>query len=87
MEDQQSNQPPKPKWYFRKSSLIVSFLVTGPFMLPLIWMHPKMSQSAKIIWTLIVIGLTLFLGFFFVKVLESMLAQLKSYESMLQGGL
>ena len=48
----------KVPWYFNQSSLIVSFLVTGPFMLPLVWFHPKMSRIAKICWTVLIIGVT-----------------------------
>ena len=62
----------KTPWFFNKSSLIVSFLVSGPFMLPLIWFHPKMSRNAKIIWTVVVIGLTLWM----IKASADLLAQL-----------
>ena len=51
----------KPKWYFRDSSLLISFLVTGPFMLPLVWLHPTYSRLKKIVLSLIIIGLTLLL--------------------------
>ncbi len=51
----------KTKWYFRGSSLLVSFLLTGPFMLPLVWMHPTYSRLKKIVLSLIIIGLTFLL--------------------------
>lgn len=52
MDDQQ------PKWYFRTWSLVVSFLCAGPFMLPLVWKHPRFSKVLKIIITAVVLILT-----------------------------
>ena len=49
----------KVPWYFKQGSLIISFLVAGPLMLPLIWFNPKMSQTSKIVWTAVIVGLTL----------------------------
>ena len=40
-------------------SLVAMVLVIGPFALPLIWQHERLSRRVKIIWTLVVIGLTL----------------------------
>lgn len=39
-------------------SLVVMVLIIGPFALPLIWQHERLSRRAKITWTVIVIGLT-----------------------------
>jgi len=41
-------------WFFRGGSLILAFCVVGPFMLPLIWIHPKMSRNKKTLYTLLV---------------------------------
>lgn len=38
-------------WYFSVTSLVVSFFCVGPFMLPLLWLHPKLSRNAKAAWT------------------------------------
>ena len=40
-------------------SLVVMALVIGPFALPLIWQHERLSRRAKTIWTIIVVGVTL----------------------------
>mgnify|MGYP001562123393 CR=1 FL=1 len=45
-------QAPSPvSWYHSPVSLIVSFLTVGPFMLPLVWTHPKLSPNAKRGWS------------------------------------
>ena len=72
----------KSKWYFKSWSLLVSFCVAGPFMLPLVWFHPKMGRMAKIVWTIIILVLT----FFMLRVLMGLLQQVKqSYDSILKG--
>ena len=63
----------KTPWYFNSSSLIVSFLVTGPFMLPLVWFHPKMDRTSKIVWTVVIVVVTLFI----IKSTADLLGQLK----------
>jgi uncharacterized membrane protein YvbJ len=48
----------KQKWYYNQSSLVISFLVVGPFMLPLVWSHPKLSNVKKAAYTIIILVLT-----------------------------
>lgn len=58
------NEPPGTKkvpWYFRGGSLFVAFLLVGPFMLPLVWLHPKMTKEKKTVWTAVVGVLTILL--------------------------
>lgn len=45
-------------WYFNQTSLVVGFLCVGPLILPLVWLHPKMKTSTKIVWTLVAAVLT-----------------------------
>ncbi len=73
----------KTPWYFNSASLIVSFLVTGPFMLPLIWFHPRMNRTAKIVWTVAVVVVTLLI----IKSTADLLGQLKKSLQSLSGGL
>jgi len=60
-----------PKWYFRKRSLFISFLVVGPFMLPLVWFNPQYSQTKKTVLTAIIIIVTLLMTVAFGKSLEA----------------
>ena len=52
------NEGPKPKWYFKTSILVTSFLTVGPFALPLLWFNPHYTKQKKIIISIIVIVLT-----------------------------
>ena len=60
----------KPKWYFNRSSLVTSFLLIGPLMLPLIWFHPQMSRTKKIFWTAVIVFATVVLTKFFIVTLK-----------------
>lgn len=39
-------------------ALIITFLLVGPFMLPLLWRNPRFSKKAKVIWSIILIAFT-----------------------------
>ena len=43
------------KWYHSGFALIMSFLMFGPFMLPLVWTHPKYDKNKKILITVIIV--------------------------------
>ena len=51
----------KVPWYFKSGSIVVAILTVGPLALPLIWFHPKMSQTKKVIWTVVTLVLTYFI--------------------------
>jgi len=63
------------KWYFKTSTLVVLFLVIGPFALPLLWLNPRCSKKTKIIASVLVLIASYFLG----KMLVSALKSIKGY--------
>ena len=72
-------QGEKLPWYFRGGSLVTAFLCVGPLMLPLVWMHPRMDTSKKILWTVVIAGVSYFLV---VSALESMKKIGEYYQQM-----
>jgi uncharacterized membrane protein YvbJ len=46
------------KWYLKTSFIIISFLCIGPFALPLVWLHPKLSKPYKIVISTVVIAIS-----------------------------
>jgi hypothetical protein len=60
------------KWYFKTWSLVVSFLCVGPFMLPLIWVNPRLSKRSKVIISAAIIVFTLILTTLLVRSLRSL---------------
>ncbi len=72
-------KPPQ-KWYLKTSALITAFLSVGPLALPLLWINPRFSTKTKIIITVIVVGLTWYLG---VMVGKSIKALQEYYQPMM----
>ncbi len=48
-------------WYFKNSVIVIALLSVGPLALPLVWFHPKMTLSRKVLWTAVVLVLSYFL--------------------------
>ncbi|MDP8265013.1 MAG: zinc ribbon domain-containing protein [Candidatus Aceula lacicola] len=46
------------KWYLKSSSLVIGFLMVGPFILPLVWINPKFDTKKKLIVTAIILFVT-----------------------------
>lgn len=80
-DDARPSAGPKPQWCFKTSTLIVGFLFIGPFIAPLIWLHPQYSKTKKTVLT----GLMLLISFLLFKLLESSLASISEYYQIIQG--
>jgi len=52
---------PQEKWYYKTYWVVVSILCVGPFALPLVWLNPRYSKKTKIITSIIVIILSIYL--------------------------
>ena len=51
----------KGKWYYSNSAIVIGLLVLGPFALPLVWKNPKYTVVAKVVITIVVVGVTIWL--------------------------
>ena len=80
---QETSGHEKPKWYQRSSSLIIGFLVVGPFILPLVWFNPKYSSSKKVLYTVIILVVSALLIKMTIKSFET----IGEYYHMLEGQL
>jgi len=54
---------PKPttKWYYSTSAIVIGLLCLGPLALPLVWANPKYKVITKIIITIVVVAVTIWL--------------------------
>ncbi len=50
-------------WYYRTTFIVLMLASVGPFVLPLIWLHPQMKTVTKYLITALVIILTVALTF------------------------
>jgi len=49
----------KTKWFFSTPAIVIGLLVVGPFALPLVWKHPRYKVITKVIITIVVIVVTI----------------------------
>lgn len=68
-------------WYYRHSAWVVGFLCFGPFILPLVWINPRLTKELKI---LISIGM-LVVSWILAKLLWQSFVSLKEYYGILKG--
>ncbi len=59
--DESCKPKPKTKWYYSTSAIVIGLLVVGPFALPLVWKNPKYKVITKVIITIVVIAVTIWL--------------------------
>jgi len=51
------------KWYHSTSVVVIALLLVGPLALSMVWFHPRYKIATKAIVTILVIGLTIFVGY------------------------
>ena len=71
----------KPRWYFKTSTLIIGFLIAGPFVIPLIWINPRYSIIKKIVLTVVLAAISVILFF----VLKASTDSIGQYYQIMQG--
>ena len=51
----------KTKWYYSTSAVVIGLLCLGPLALPLVWANPRYNMVTKIVVTIVVIAVTIWL--------------------------
>ncbi len=59
--DESARPRPKTRWYYSPSAIVIGLLVVGPFALPLVWKNPEYSVITKVVITIVVIAVTIWL--------------------------
>lgn len=49
------------KWYLKPVAIVVAILAAGPFAIPLVWMSPAFKKWQKVVITIALILLTVWL--------------------------
>ena len=78
-----ADEKEKLPFLFRNSVIVIAVLSVGPLALPLIWMHPKMSGSKKILWTVVILVLSYFL---FVATMDALKKFEETYKQLKEAG-
>jgi hypothetical protein len=54
-------KPKKVRWYYRPAWIVIAILTAGPFALPLVWLSPSLKRWQKILITIVLVSITLWL--------------------------
>lgn len=76
--------PAKGRWYH--NIWVVLFLllfVLGPFVLPLVWKNPRLSQTTKRVLTAVALGYVVVMGALIRQMLTAVLSSFEAYNSAL----
>ena len=75
------NKQTQIKWYFKPYGMLIAFLCFGPFALPIVWFHPELSTTKKIVISAVVLIATYFMGVFISNGIKVMIGQ---YQQLFQ---
>jgi len=73
------------KWYYKKTTVIMGLFIVGPLALPLIWINPAFSKRNKILITLIIIAVSIWLMKSTADLYRILTEHYKELESALKG--
>ena len=76
-------EEPKLPWYFKNATVWIAVLSFGPLALPLVWLHPKMSASKKLLWTAVILVVSYFL---YVATMDAMKKFEETYRQLKEAG-
>jgi len=71
----------KVPFYFSTSFIVISICCVGPLALPLIWWRPGLNRTAKIVWTVVVLALSIVLYQVMMKSVDT----IKDYYELMEG--
>lgn len=74
---------PEVKWYFRPIAVVIAILCLGFFALPLLWLSPAFKKIHKIVITILIVGLTIWLLKASVDLYNLLLRELQELQSIL----
>jgi len=56
---EKGGSPPKTKWYFSTSAIIITLLCIPPLAFPMVWLNPRYKTTTKLVYTGLTIALTI----------------------------
>ena len=68
----------KKKWYFTTSTIVIALLCFGPLALPLVWLNPRYKTASKLIVTVIVVIVSIFLCYLSVNTYFQLIEQIEA---------
>ena len=75
MNDGSSEAGKKTNWLWTTRTLVIAILCVGPLALPLLWLNKRYSLMQKLLWTVILAGLTYYTAVFTMELLNKVMDQ------------
>jgi hypothetical protein len=69
---------PAAKWYYSNSVIIICLLGLGPLGLPLVWVNPRYKPVTKIVITIVVIAVTVWLCWLMGRMYQNVIKQINA---------
>ena len=66
----------KSKWYYSTVAIVVGIITLGPLALPLVWKKPEYSVTVKVIITIVVIVITIWLCYAVQRMYDQVMQQI-----------
>ncbi len=66
------------KWYYSTGVIVIGLLVVGPFALPLVWKNPKYKVITKVVITIVVIVVTIWLCYLVGQMYQQLIKQINA---------
>lgn len=77
------NKTPAVKWYYKPVWVVMAILAAGPFALPLVWISPALKRWHKVLLTIGVIAITIWLAKATVDIYRSLLKEMGDLQNAL----
>lgn len=66
----------KTKWYYSTSVVVIGLLVAGPLALPLVWKNPRYTIVTKVVVTIVVVAVTVYICYLLGRMYRGLLEQI-----------
>ena len=76
--------PTAMKWYHKPVWIVVAILALGPFAIPLVWFSPALKRWHKVLITIALIIVTIWLVKATVNIYQSLLKQMADLQNAMQ---
>lgn len=71
-------RPPKAKWYFSTSAVVIALLCLGPLALPMVWFNPRYRIITKVVVTIVVIAVTVLCSYLITYIYCNLMKQVEA---------
>jgi hypothetical protein len=72
------------KWYYKPVWIVVAILAAGPFALPLVWLSPALKLWHKVLLTIAMVAVTVWMARATVDICRSIMKQMADLQGVLQ---